>query len=299
MMMEQGSTKPETISTTGSESTGAEMPQTDSLKSETTAAEKKKPKKRTPAYHKVFYAADVLLNGIQVKGICANFVETTPKSGEADGSHFALVSELSQDKKDWFNFFDFIDADKKPFDRNPELEVIDVMDCPQVFVSRRIKAKPIVTETSAEEVDDDKTLAEENRLEVSKFGHEKSHICYLGAARGVAETQMRITEGRIAELEERRRLFSGDPLVCCSAGDGSWQHDERQILSRIRTLKQHLNHLALQEHRHFDDDTFQTDRHPAETGLGGQGEQTFEWTAHAHCPRVYYNNLTRNVSFHT
>lgn len=161
----------------------------------------------TTTPHKVFYAVDLLLSGIEVKGVCANFTETTKV--ESNGTpQLARIDDLPQEKRDWYNFFDFIDADKKPFDRNPELEIIDVMDCPQVFYSKRVKARQIPTNDA-----DEKPLGDEDEAETSKFGHELSHICYLGAAGGVAETQMRITRERIAELEERQNAHRDDQYV--------------------------------------------------------------------------------------
>jgi hypothetical protein len=204
--------------------------------------------------HKPFNAADLLLTGIEVKGICANFVEVAkkPDADRPDPGHLTKVSDLVPEKKDWFNFFDFIDADKKPFDKDPEFEVIDVMDCPHVFFSKRVKAKPITSKVDeATTALDDKESGpsekkgdakekhadlggkgapirgEENitkskdprlNLEASKFGEELSHICYLGAASGVAETQIKITKQRIRELEQRQDQYKDDDSVGQSPG---------------------------------------------------------------------------------
>ena len=70
------------------------------------------------------------------------------------------------------------------------------------------------------------------------------------------------------------------------------------MASRLKTLYKHLEDLALKEDRHIDDDTFEPaePKFPVDKLLGPRGEMTFENTFHVHCPRVYYNNLTRNVS---
>ena len=54
----------------------------------------------------------------------------------------------------------------------------------------------------------------------------------------------------------------------------------------------------MKEDRHIDNSTFETaePKHPAERTLSRQGEITHDYTLHVHCPRVFYNNLTRNVS---
>ncbi len=155
----------------------------------------------TVVVHKPFYAADLLLDNIQVKGIRADFVEAaSPGTLDEDGATLPKSSDLPTESKVWFNFFDFIDADRKPLDRDPRVEIIDVGDCPQIFFSKRVKAR----QTTAND-DDDSSLGSGSdirlEMESSKFGHEKSHICYLGAADGVGPTQIRVTKERIADLE--------------------------------------------------------------------------------------------------
>ena len=165
--------------------------------------------------HKPFYAADLLLENIEFKGVKAEFHETT-ESGRAtptsDNPETCRVCELKPDRRIWFNFFDYIDADRKPLDRDPELEIVDIGDCPQVFFSKRVKARQTTPN------DDDTqsvTSSQDSRLELesTKFGHERSHVCYLGEASPVAPTQMRITRNRIKELEEMRDALSEEDSV--------------------------------------------------------------------------------------
>ena len=165
--------------------------------------------------HKAFYAADLLLGGIEVKGIRADFAETVRRHPqELPEAPNTKVDDLPPEKRAWYNSFDFIDADKRPFDPNPEVEIVDMMDCPQVFFSKRNKVRQ-TTPHDDEDREDGKSNGrgskeaedgEDSRynLESSKFGHEKSHICYLGAAKSVSQTQRAITKERIAKLEERR-----------------------------------------------------------------------------------------------
>lgn len=161
--------------------------------------------------HKPFYAADLLLSNIQVKACRADFNETTESEARGeDPTALPRASDLAKEHKVWFNFFDFIDADRKPMDRDPRIELVDIGDCPQVFFSKRVKAR----QTTAQD-DDDSSLGSgsDSRLEMesSKFGHEKSHICYLGAADGVGPTQIRITKERIAEVEALLRRLNDNP----------------------------------------------------------------------------------------
>jgi hypothetical protein len=174
--------------------------------------------------HKAFYAADLLCSGIEVKGIRADFVETPRLSqGEKPAGTGVKASELEDGKRNWWNWFDFIDADKKPLDRDPVVEIVDFMDCPQVVFSKRNKVRQSTPQDHVDEeegenitlIRDDSRAEEEKKFGVvsSKFGHEKSHICYLGAAKSVGETQVGITMSRIQELEERRRIHKDNVAV--------------------------------------------------------------------------------------
>ena len=174
--------------------------------------------------HKTFYAADLLLGGIEVKGVRADFTETTrPDTRELPEAPKSKVSELAPEKRVFYNFFDFIDADKKPFDSNPEVDIVDMMDCPQVFFSKRNKVRKTTPHDDKNrgesDVDGQPAIGDKNEedsrfnLESSKFGHELSHICYLGAAKSVSETQRTITRERIDELEKRRLNYKDDTSV--------------------------------------------------------------------------------------
>ncbi|KAK4684426.1 hypothetical protein P7C73_g5753, partial [Tremellales sp. Uapishka_1] len=253
----------------------------------------------TVVVHKPFYAADLMLEDIQVKGVCADFNETThsnsPTASPPNGG--SKASDLPKDTKAWYNFFDFIDADKKPFDRNPTLDVVNLGDCPEIFVTKRVKAR----QTSPSDDDDDGASTTQSdstcnmrlAVESSKFGHEKSHICYLGAAEGVGPTQMKITRQRIRELQGMIPSVTSGP-------DAAAVEIQRQvILKRLKTLHDHLDMLSKTETRHIDDDTLQPTSHsldqPRPETEGS--DVTFENTVHIHAPRIFFNNQSRNYYF--
>ena len=155
----------------------------------------------TVVTHKPFYAADLLLEDIDCKGIRAHFNEDLKRNGSSSvNSTLTKASEHEPAKRVWFNHFDYVDADRKPLDRNPGLQVVDFGDCPRMFFSKRVKARP----TTAQDQAASQTAGGE-QLENTKFGHEPSHICYLGAAATVGDTQARLVRDRIEELEDHLR----------------------------------------------------------------------------------------------
>lgn len=145
--------------------------------------------------HKPFYACDLLLDEITFKGMVADFNEAhiSPDATNQDDTH-PHASDLSEEGKVWYNYFDFIDADSKPFDRNPRVQVVHMGDCPHIFLSRRVKALRTKPFDEAQDLPPGK--------EASKFGHEKTHVCYLGAALGVGPMQSQIAQERVVALQE-------------------------------------------------------------------------------------------------
>lgn len=108
--------------------------------------------------HKAFYALDLMLEDIELKGIRAEFDEL-PKHGMARQDSSDSISSSSTSTSDesvelvkaslmepvnqaWFNIYDFFDSDRRPFDLDPKIALIDIGDCPEVFWSRRTKVRP-------------------------------------------------------------------------------------------------------------------------------------------------------------
>lgn len=239
--------------------------------------------------HKQFYAADLLLDDILIKGIVADFTETEDpmlslssnvkeEDEQPPACDAPFASELPADLRKWYNFFDFIDADYKPFDRNPRMQIVHMGDCPHVFVSRRVKVLNLRAEQNADEELPDDT-------EASKFGHEKTHVCYLGAALGVGPMQSQIAQERVVELEDD--LLANPPET---------EEELRTIQHRINILNHHIEDMAKRERRHMDDNTLQ--QSGALHDLQDEEHSIpFQSTVHVHCPRLFFNNNTRNVLY--
>ncbi|WVR06215.1 hypothetical protein IAU60_003245 [Kwoniella sp. DSM 27419] len=239
--------------------------------------------------HKPFYAADLLADDLRVKGIRAHFAERVRLEEDDDAiDPLPRASELPSELKVWFNYLDYIDADRRPFDQDPKIELVDFGDCPHVFACRRVNAR---TSTP-----DDDELYKSGAArdwpvgtESSKFGHEKSHHCYLGAAAGVRDVQKRITQERIDELEARLNSYPQD------------DHPENRMdikvtQSRIKTLQAHLLDLE-KDDRHLSANTLDPSNKPSAIKADLPSEKEFEHTVHIHCPRLYHNNASRDIIF--
>ncbi|EIW73580.1 hypothetical protein TREMEDRAFT_70997 [Tremella mesenterica DSM 1558] len=247
--------------------------------------------------HKPFYAADLLLDDIEVKGLRAHFEEAWKRRGPDEViSNLPKVSEMDVTKKGWYSFFDYVDADRKPLDKDPRLDVVELGDCPQVFFSKRVKAKP----SSPHEDNGTNGMASESHQEMenTKFGHEKSHICYLGAAEGVGPTQRRIVSMRIRHLEREIQ----DLLDLENTPEKKSAELRNQTIQRsLKALKRHFEELQKEEKRRMDDNTFEAAYKQGVINGYPQSQQEqeapFENTFHVHCPRISWTNESRNILF--
>jgi hypothetical protein len=245
--------------------------------------------------HKPFYACDLLLDEITFKGMVADFNEAhvSADNPALDTTH-PHASDLSEEGKIWYNYFDFIDADQKPFDRNPRVQIVHMGDCPHVFLSRRVKVLPTKP--------NDEGLNLPPGKEASKFGHEKTHICYLGAALGVGPMQSQIAQERVATLQETLASFTEEERqnVGSPTSLGTDAKDPQHvaaIIHRINILKHHIDDLAQTETRHMDNSTLGFPAAGNDGKEDGDGETIFDNTLHVHNPRLFFNNESRNVIY--
>lgn len=174
--------------------------------------------------HKPFYAVDMILEDIEVKGVRAEFDEhpahhnhshrgengdqnsdsSSEESDSLEEFNFPKATEMDECDRAWYNGFDFYDADKRPFDHDPRIELVDVGDCPEIFFSMRTKVRPTTPgddDSMHSDMDSDEGSGQHTDLERSKFGDEDTHVCYLRTNKSVAPVQIKITRDRIRELQ--------------------------------------------------------------------------------------------------
>lgn len=170
--------------------------------------------------HKPFYATDLILEDIEIKGIRAEFDEhpshhhhrshdggdqsSSDESSSIEEFNFPKAGEMESGDKAWFNLFDFVDADKRPMDPDPRIELVDFGDCPEIFFSMRTKVQPTTPgddDSMRSDAGSDDGTERQHDLERSKFGDEPTHVCYLRTNKSVAPIQIKITRERIRELQ--------------------------------------------------------------------------------------------------
>ncbi|KAK8858435.1 hypothetical protein IAR55_002662 [Kwoniella newhampshirensis] len=231
--------------------------------------------KESVVYHKPFYAADIVANDLKIKGIRAHFAERI-KSEDEDAAIDPLpkASELTSDLALWYNYFDYIDTDKKPFDRDPRMELVDLGDCPTVSISRRVKARAN-TPYDDEDSNDQKNGHWRKGVESSKFGHDPSHESGLGVLPTPPEEQIKHAQRRIDEL------LAMDPDDC-NVGV--------PLPRRLDMLDADISYQKTLI-REVKDETLETSDGSTENPV------EFEDTILIHFPRLYFTNKSRNIAF--
>ncbi|WWD04669.1 hypothetical protein V865_002740 [Kwoniella europaea PYCC6329] len=221
--------------------------------------------------HRPLYAADVVADDLTIKGIRAHFIERVRLDAQLYEA-LPRASELPRGTKVWFDLTDYIDADRKPLDEDPQVEIVDFGDCPHVYFCRRTNTTDL--NENAKRDDKDRKSASDG-VESSKFGFEKTHHCYLDEAETRTEVDMRIVKKRIAELQARLESYP-------TTNSAEYQNDLMITQNAINLLKKHLAKIER-------DNPVQLD----ESGRRKSPERPFQDTIEVHSPRLFYNDLSR------
>lgn len=137
---------------------------------------------------KPFYAAQVLMRGLDLRTLLATFVDpmkqevlmTAPSQRSNYRKHTELP--LTPSSSWWYDLKDFVELDWDA-PTAPTLHLLPLATCPR-FTYFKQKSAGV------------------NDTESSKFGSEKSHGCFLGEEPSVSQTQMSLALARAQELRQ-------------------------------------------------------------------------------------------------
>lgn len=132
--------------------------------------------------HKPFYAAEVVLNGLDLRAMVAIFSEPLKQSVDVTSSgqpnNYRTRKDLPtiDPSSSWFDLDDFVEADWLP-STTPTVNLLPAVACSRLTYFKRNSESPVVT---------------------SKFGGEDSHSCFLGKEK----CEFLITRVNAANLED-------------------------------------------------------------------------------------------------
>ncbi|KAF8845847.1 hypothetical protein BDN67DRAFT_961498 [Paxillus ammoniavirescens] len=138
--------------------------------------------------HKPFYAAEVVLKGVDLRAMLATFPEPLKQAvlpptdvGNGSKNKSSLGPEISPL---WLDNDDFVETDWCPSQHLPEIQLFPILSCPKLTY---IKKNPSGAEIHAQN---------------SKFGDEDTHTCLLGSEPSVPQVEICLAEQRIATLQQ-------------------------------------------------------------------------------------------------
>jgi hypothetical protein len=139
--------------------------------------------------HKPFYAADIILDDVQLRALSTVFEDQSKGFLMKHGSHLVdvpdpagtLANEMASGDATWFHPDDYVDTDHRPSDDNPYIEMYEIGACPQFHYSRWLPALKLRPDV----IDKMKTGHWYGTdMEASKFGREATHGCLLNEFEG-------------------------------------------------------------------------------------------------------------------
>ncbi|EGO01866.1 hypothetical protein SERLA73DRAFT_71025 [Serpula lacrymans var. lacrymans S7.3] len=230
--------------------------------------------------HKPFYAAEVVLKGLDLRALLATFAEPLKRAvpiSSADhvgdsspGSNTALTDIPVP----WFDMDDFVETDWGP-SVTPDIHLVPVLSCPRLtYFKRNVRTY-------------------KSQAETSKFGMEHTHTCMLGKDISVPQVEISLASERIAELRGmaayQQDSTNGDPKV---------QDDGKQypLAAKITFLEDYITHLQTIDSRSSTDDTNNSQSYymPSDTVSSDEWAE-FENVYQVHSPKVFMTHSIRNV----
>ncbi|KAG9218974.1 hypothetical protein CCMSSC00406_0001384 [Pleurotus cornucopiae] len=219
--------------------------------------------------HKSFYAAEVVLKGLDLRTVLATFDEplkqTVPVTCPPQRSNYRSRRLPAVDPaSSWLDDDDFIELDWIPGTR-PTVHLLPILSCPRFNYCKR------------------QPSPQSNRIQRSKFGDESSHTCMLGKEPSSAKIQVDIALARIAELKKRRCMSDlSDNFVA--------EHDRAATQRMIKLLEDYVNHL--QEHNSSAMD--EAYLFPSDNATPEEWEM-FDNVYQIHCPKIFLSSAIRDI----
>ncbi|KAK7470536.1 Protein SABRE [Stygiomarasmius scandens] len=222
--------------------------------------------------HKPFYAAELVMKGLDLRAIVATFPDPLKKlvelkNKQSGRSNYRSRDDFSSFEQDpsWYDPKDFVEIDWSSA-LEPELRVLPIASCPRVAYFKRNLA------------------AVEETLNTSKFGNEDTHQCVLGKEPTVPQVQISLVSERIRFLKDSCKITRDENLKA-----------SRQKM--VSLLEQYIAHLI------------NVDKGGSDIS-GQDGSQNYQMSAdfvsphewaefdnvfQIHCPKIFMDSAIRDI----
>uniref|UniRef100_A0A8H7Y1A7 Uncharacterized protein n=1 Tax=Psilocybe cubensis TaxID=181762 RepID=A0A8H7Y1A7_PSICU len=230
--------------------------------SNTTRVDRKKP----------FYAAEVIMRGIELRAMLAIFSEpmkqntdmTAPPQRSNYRKHTTLP--ITPPSSIWYDLDDFVELNWSLPTDPPQLHLLPLAGCPHFTYFKRNEALSGSPQTS-------------------KFGSEHSHNCLLGKEPSVPKTQIALANARVMELKS---------LI--SENKGSKGTRTRSVMKMVALLEEYVNILKEVEIRPESarEKVAQSYHMPADI-VSSEEWAEFDNVYQIHCPSISMDSAVRDI----
>ncbi|KXN86435.1 UPF0648 protein C3H5.09c [Leucoagaricus sp. SymC.cos] len=225
-----------------------------------------KPDETRTTYHKPFYAAEVVLKGVDLRTVLAVFEEPlkieVPMAGSPLTRTYLKYNKLPRTplSSSWYNIHDFVELDWTS-SAEPILHCLPFATCPRFAYVKRNAAKI------------------GNKLD-NKFGIEDTHYCLLEQEPSIPQIQISLAIDRIDELKH-------------SSVEGSSHNSSRSHQKMIGLLQDYIELLKSAEseaHQYH----FKNYHMPSEVVLPEEWAE-FDHVYQLHSPNLSLDKATRDI----
>ncbi|KAI0081718.1 hypothetical protein K474DRAFT_1133165 [Panus rudis PR-1116 ss-1] len=230
--------------------------------------------------HKPFYGVEVVMKDLELRALLAIFPDPLKESVPLESSSWGKAYRAREDipvipaDSIWVDLDDFVETDWSS-EEAPTLHLLPAVSCPRFTYFRRAWDKHVSGD----------------RIDVSKFGNEDTHVCLLGTEASVPQVQIELAETRIAELqgvlrEEKRSSAS-------SGYESKKSSDARKMLTLLQDYVKHLEKIdaAAQTSKKGDRQSYY---------MPSDSVSPHEWAEFSnvyqvHCPQLFMDNTIRDI----
>ncbi|KAF9008973.1 golgi-body localization protein domain-containing protein [Cyathus striatus] len=224
-------------------------------------------------HRKPFYAAEVVLKGLDLQVLLATFAESLKQAVEmtapSQRSNYRKRSNIPTTPLSsyWYDSDDFVEVDWTS-QVTPILHLLPLATCPHFVYFKRNSA-----------------LTSSPDAQTSKFGIERSHVCLLGKETTVLQVQARLALARIEELKSQLN---------------KWKQgfDKRATEKMIALLEEYVSVLqeaeGNSEAAHSSTDQNQHYHMPSDIVSPDEWAE-FDNVYQIHCPNIFMDSATRDI----
>ncbi|KAF8974465.1 golgi-body localization protein domain-containing protein [Flammula alnicola] len=225
---------------------------------------------------KPFYAAEVIMKGLELRAMLATFLEpmkqnvemTAPPQRSNYRKHANLPTTSSTSV--WHDLDDFVELDWSP-PVHPTLHLLPLAACPHFTYFKR-----------------NETLS--GSQQSSKFGSEHSHICLLGKEPSVPKTQINIASARAKEL---RKMISGETEFQTRKAS----LDKKALRKMVTLLEEYiavLKEVEIKPDTASQQNSAQNHYMPSDIVSSDEWAQ-FDNVYQIHCPSIFMDSAIRDI----